>query len=73
MARRSSVKKTEWSANREDHYKRECQEILFNHKLQLNIEGNRVYLKSETSQILLTTILKPKTVWYETWLKLKEI
>jgi hypothetical protein len=70
---RSSLSKAEWSGTREEWYKKECEKILFDRKLQLHKEDDRVYLDAATSKTLLTTILKPKTEWYETWLKLKDL
>jgi hypothetical protein len=73
MPRRSSVKKAEWSGTREEHYRKECEEMLFHRNLKLHTEGDHIYLKSENFQTFLTTILKPKTLWYEIWLKLREV
>ena len=73
MPHRSSVKKAEWSGTREEWYRKECEKILFARKLQLHTEGDHIYLKSAKSQTLLATILKPKTMWYETWVRLKDL
>lgn len=71
--KRASVSKANWSEIRESDYNEYCDQILFDKKLQLVINDNEVYIKSDNEEIFLLKISKPKSMWYEIWLQLKSI
>jgi hypothetical protein len=71
--RRRSVKAAEYSIKRADWYREECEKILFDKKFTVFEEGNRIFLKSETSTAHLLDVTNPKTKWFELWLKLEEM
>jgi len=71
MKKRFSHSKAEWTESREEEYRKYCDEILFNKKLELIIKGNGIYLKSENKEVILLKVDKPKSMWFEIWLKLK--
>jgi hypothetical protein len=71
MKTRSSLSKANWSETREAYYHKDCDELLFDRKLEIAIIGIEVYLKPEGGEKLLLQIRKPKAMWYETWFRLK--
>lgn len=73
LKKRSSIYKAEWSNTREGHYRKKCDEIIFRKKLELIITGDQVYLNAVNEKSLLAKIDKPGAMWYEIWVKLKEI
>ena len=73
MKRRFSVKKAEWSEIRERDYQKYCDNILYRNKLQLRIDGDKVYLLLPDKEALLVKIDNGNKMWYEIWLKLKVI
>jgi hypothetical protein len=73
MKTRSSLRKANWSETREGHYLESCNQILFDRRMQLVIGEVEVFLLSGEQQTFLLEINKPKRMWYEIWLKLKDI
>ncbi|WP_428330551.1 hypothetical protein [Mucilaginibacter sp.] len=71
MGKRHSVEKANWSSTREEWYQEECNKILFEKQSSITINDNAVYLESPNNTEHLLHITKPKTKWYEIWLKLK--
>ncbi|BCB04031.1 hypothetical protein KH172YL63_21640 [Bacillus sp. KH172YL63] len=71
MKRRFSIKKAEWSVERENHYKQYCFNIVFNFGDKMKTNDRTVYIIKNEEEIELEKPLNPKTFWYETWLKLK--
>lgn len=71
MKRRNSLNKAEWSNNREDQYRKDCEGILFRNGEKVLIVENEVYLISGEQKLLLMHLDKPKSTWYEIWPKLK--
>lgn len=73
MEKRNSVKKANWSFKREEWYQKECNKYLFDKQMDLTMSDDAVYLKSADKEELLLHIAKPKSMWYEIWLRLKII
>jgi hypothetical protein len=73
MVKRSSVDKANWSLTREQWYQKECDKILFDNESNIRVNDSDVYLRSTDKEELFLQITKPKTTWYEIWLKLKNI
>ena len=71
MKRRFSIKKAEWSAIREEEYKKYCDDILYQRNLKLSIDGDKVYLLLPDKETFLVEVDKPERIWYEIWLKLR--
>ena len=71
MKKRYSLEKAEWSETREKQYQQDCENMLLNNGQELLFDENKVYLKSGKEKILLMHVDKPKSMWYEIWLKLK--
>jgi hypothetical protein len=71
MKKRHSLDKAEWSETREQLYQKDCEDILLNNGQVLLFDDNKVYLKSGEEKALLMHVDKPKSMWYEIWLKLK--
>jgi hypothetical protein len=55
----------------EKKYRKDCEDILLNNRQELLFDDNKVYLKSSEEKVLLMLVDKPKSMWYEIWLKLK--
>jgi len=73
MKKRSSVEKANWSSTRDEWYQEESNKILFDRQMNIKISDNNIYLQSSTKEEFFLQISKPKTMWYEIWLKLKNI
>jgi hypothetical protein len=73
MKTRSSLNKAHWSETREKGYQEFCDQILFDKKLEIRINGDEVYLKSADEERLFMIISKPKSTWYEIWVQLKTV
>jgi hypothetical protein len=73
MRRRNSLKKSHGSLTPEEWYQKQCSKILFDKRLDLKIDYDIVYLKSANEEELLLQVTKLKKMWYEIWLKLKDI
>ena len=71
MKERASLKKANWTHEREGHYLKACEDLLFERNEELVIAGDEIYLKSGNIETLLLKVYKQKSIWYETWLKLK--
>jgi len=72
MKRRASISGSEYSKKRSESYKKMCDEILFNHKMKIEIDDLNVFLLFEDKKKHLLTITNPKSTSFEIWLKLKE-
>lgn len=72
LKRRYSMEKAEWSDERENQYKRDCLEIVFNFGDELTIKDDAVYLLQNGDEIEIAKPLRPKTFWNETWLELRD-
>jgi hypothetical protein len=73
MGKRNSVKNAIWSVTRKESYQKMCNKIIFDNKIELTMSDDAVYLKLTDKEKLLLHITNPKTMWYEIWLKLKDI
>ena len=73
MKRRYSITTAAYSVERSARFERDCNDILFDRKMKLEIEGNDVYLLNGDRRTHLHTITNPKTKWFEIWLKLREV
>lgn len=71
MKLRQSVKYANWTKAREEWYKKECEEVLYRTKSELNIDNEKVYLKKDGEKNLLLSIANRKSKWFQIWLKLK--
>lgn len=71
MKKRHSLYKAEWSKTREEEYRKDCEDILLKKAQEILLDDNKVYLKSSEGKSLLMHVDKPKSIWYEIWLKLK--
>ena len=67
------MKRSSWYPAKEDYFKKECNQILYQRNLQLIFNESEVYFKSEKEEGLLLIIEKPKRTWYEIWKKLRTI
>ena len=65
MKKRFSLNKAEWTINKEEQYRKDCEDILYKNGKQIFIVDNEVYLKSDESNKLLAKINKPQSMWYE--------
>ncbi len=72
MKKRSSLKKSEYSIDRAEWYREQCDEILYKKGIELQIDGQNVYTKANGEKIFLLEITNPKTIWFEIWLKLAD-
>lgn len=73
MRKRNAVDSAEWSIERAESYRKMCDEILYRNDWLLIIEEQKVYVQTADEKILLAGITQPKTIWFETWLKLREL
>jgi len=72
MKKRASQKAAEYSIERAEWYRQQCDEILFQKGIELQIDDLNVYVKQNDQRTLLLEIANPKTMWFEIWLKLAE-
>jgi len=71
--KRFSVQKSEWSNKREEDYKKECFNLVYEFGHKLIVEDDRVYLMMSEMKIEISNSLKFGTFWYETWLEIRKI
>ena len=69
--KRFSRSKAEWTPEREEDYYKMCNDLLYNMQQTIRIEERKVFIRVDDVETLLLEILKPKSMWYEIWLKLK--
>ena len=72
MKRRFSIGKAEWSDTREQQYRRDCLDILFQFGDNIEKIDDKAYLIRNGEQIEILKPDKQRSFWYETWLKLKD-
>lgn len=72
MKERQSVKFANWTKTREEWYKKECEEILYTTKSEINLDNDLVFTVNDNHKVFLLTIDNPKTKWFQIWLKLRE-
>ncbi len=65
-----SVNKERWSIKRESQYRKDCEKLLKQKRLNLAIDGNKVYIESANVEELLLTVSDVSKFWYETYLEL---
>ncbi|MBY0159718.1 hypothetical protein H0178_28700 [Cytobacillus firmus] len=70
--KRFSVQKSEWSDKREEDYKKECFNIVYEFGHKLNVEDDRVFLMMSEMNIEILKPLKFGSFWYETWLEIRK-
>ncbi len=71
MKKRSSVKKAEWSDEREDYYKSEALEIACKKGFNLIQRDLKVYIIDDGQETPFCEPDKTNRVWFQTWRKLK--
>lgn len=71
MKKRFSVERAEWSSTREEQYKADCYDIVFQYGDTLNMIDGAVYITKDSEQIKIAEPDKPSKFWYETWLAVK--
>lgn len=69
---RHSVETAEWSDEREEQYRRDCHAIAFRAQIKLVQRELQTFVIANGADQLLVTALRPKRLWYETWLCLRE-
>jgi hypothetical protein len=72
MKERQSVKFANYTKEREEWYKKECEEIIFSTKSQIIMEEDKVFIMLNDQKTQLLTIDNPKSIWFQIWLKLRE-
>jgi len=72
LKRRFSIGKAEWSDTREQQYRRDCLDILFQFGDNIEKIDDKAYLIRNGEQIEILKPDKQRSFWYETWLKLKD-
>jgi hypothetical protein len=72
MKKRASLKAAEYSIDRAEWYKQQCDEILYQKRIELQIDEPKVYVKGKEQKTLLLEITNPKTMWFEIWRKLAD-
>jgi uncharacterized protein YueI len=72
MKKRASQKSAEYSISRAEWYRQQCDEILYQKGIDLQMDEQRVYIKINEQKTLLLNITNPKTMWFEIWLKLTD-
>lgn len=65
------VKKTEWTAQREQEYKKSCYQIAWDKNITLIVKNNAVFYRKNGEEIKLCIPTQLKSFWYEIWLELK--
>ncbi|MGR6542598.1 hypothetical protein [Paenibacillus tundrae] len=73
MRKRYSIEKAEWSETREKEYEQECRDIVFKFNDTLVQREGVIYLNKKDGQNVVIEPLNQKTLWYETWLTIKDI
>jgi hypothetical protein len=73
MRKRASLKKADWSIKREEQYRKNCEDILYKNGKEIFIAGTEVYLVSQGIKTFFISIDKPRSMWYEVWLKLRDL
>ena len=73
MKKRSSIDKAEWSEKRSESYREYCEKILYDKGLELSINGTVVHITVNKNKTVLFEITSPKSMWFEIWLKLRDI
>jgi hypothetical protein len=73
MKKRFTQSKNEWSDTREDQYKSDSLSIAFELGFELIERDTKVYKLEQDSETLICEPDKPKSLWYETWLKLRKL
>lgn len=73
LKRRYSIEKAEWSDERENQYKQDCLDIVFSFGDKLRTQNDTVYIMKNGKEVEIEKPVKPKTFWYETWLKLRTL
>ncbi len=71
MHKRFSLDKAEWSNEREETYKKLCEQKIAFSNSEFSIINNIVYIITENKHTRICKPTKTKTLWYETWLKLE--
>lgn len=71
MKKRFTIHKAGWTNTREEQYRKDCDKLLSGINAKLLIRKDKVYLQYENREILFLEIGRPKSMWYEIWLKLK--
>ena len=70
--KRFSVEKSEWSDKREENYKKECLNIVYEFGHKMHVKEERVYIITNEMDIEVSKPLKTTSFWYETWLEIKK-
>lgn len=73
MKERFTQSKNEWSDTREEKYKTDSMSIAYELGFELIERDTKVYKLEENSETLICEPDKPKTLWYETWMKLRKL
>ena len=69
---RHSVEAAEWSDEREERYQREANAIACRAQVRIIQRDLRTFIVDGNIEDLLIATLRPKRLWYETWLCLRE-
>lgn len=72
MKKKYSTEKAEWSDTREKQYRQDCLDIVFQFGDTLKTIDDKMYLIKNDEKIEILKPEKQKTLWYETWLKIKD-
>ena len=67
-SRRASVQQAASVPEREEWYRHECDEIARRLGVVIRLEDGKTYLDTTAGSKLLCQPLRPKRIWYETWL-----
>ena len=70
MKKRSTVDKNEWSITRENRYKSDSIDIAYTLGFTLLKREASVYKIENNTEMVFCVATNPKTLWFETWLKL---
>ncbi len=73
MKERFSNEKAKWSNERENSFRKKCEEMAFSVKAKLILRDGKTYLLIEKSEVFLCEPVKQKSMWYETWIKFKTL
>ena len=69
---RHSVEAAEWSDEREERYQRDAHAIACRAQVRLLQRDLQTFIVDGDTEELLVTTSRPKRLWYETWLCLRE-
>jgi len=69
---RHSVESAEWSDEREERYRHSCYGIAHRARVGLLQRELQTFVVVDNTEELLVSALRPKRLWYETWLCLRE-